>query len=302
MADVDEDVIPPPPPPNDPSTELDEEIQDFRFLSALSQSTPGLPRRGIKDFEPDRTSSQRSALQSSRDAMHAALSCSRMQTPKAALRATYSPDTGRVRVGHPRGTHFRTMGTALKKGDGDGDGGEGAAGVVMLKEEEALYLVERGAMELRYEVSREEDNHWGAGKRVIEEEEVEVEEEEEQKEGIREKREERGIPGEIGIPMSVQAAYAFLIGAGHGLTLERFIVYSGLKRSGYIVLRAPGWDGDQEHGDGAGEKVKNENSGDAAQMQQQQQPLGCGIIIGQVQDLWSGWGFIEAIVSIVLYP
>lgn len=206
--------------------------------------------------------------------MRTALSCSRMQTPKATLRATYSPDSGRVRVGHPRGTHFRTMGTAVKKGGGDGDGGEGGAGVVMLKEEEALYLVERGALELRYEVTRGEDDTWGGGDGVFEEEE---EEEEEQKEGIREKQEERGAKGrteEMGIPMSVQAAYTFLIGAGHGLTLERFIVYSGLKRSGYIVLRAPGWDGEEEHGDGACGKVKNEHSGDAAHMPQQQQPLG----------------------------
>lgn len=43
MADVDEDVIPPLPPPNDPSVELDEEIQDFRFLSALSQYPPISP-------------------------------------------------------------------------------------------------------------------------------------------------------------------------------------------------------------------------------------------------------------------
>ena len=44
VADVDEDVIPPVPPPNDPSAELDEDIQDFRFLSTLSQYLlPPLP-------------------------------------------------------------------------------------------------------------------------------------------------------------------------------------------------------------------------------------------------------------------
>lgn len=47
-----------------------------------------------------------------------------------------------------------------------------------------------------------------------------------------------------GFPMSLQAAYAFLIGAdgGRGVSMERFTVYAGLKRSGYIVQRGPSWD------------------------------------------------------------
>ena len=40
--------------------------------------------------------------------------------------------------------------------------------------------------------------------------------------------------------MSVQAAYATLIGRS-GLSLERYHVYAGLKRSGYIVRRASTW-------------------------------------------------------------
>ena len=49
---------------------------------------------------------------------------------------------------------------------------------------------------------------------------------------------------ESGIPMSLQAAYAFLIGGdgGRGVTMERFTVYAGLKRSGYIVQRGPSCD------------------------------------------------------------
>ena len=43
-----------------------------------------------------------------------------------------------------------------------------------------------------------------------------------------------------GMPFSLQSAYAVLIG-NHGLTLERYTVYTGLKRSGYVVHRAPGW-------------------------------------------------------------
>lgn len=180
------------------------------------------------------------------------------------------------------------MGTAVKKGDVDVDGGgeggdgEGGAGVVMLKEEEALYLVERGALELRYKGKREEGGEGGAGMGVVAEaeEEEDDEEKEEDEKGIGELGKEvgKGREEEMGVPMSVQAAYTFLIGAGHGLTLERFIVYAGLKRSGYIVLRAPGWDGEEERGGrgAGGEKKKkmkkNETSGDGAQIQQQ--PLG----------------------------
>lgn len=169
------------------------------------------------------------------------------------------------------------MGAAVKKkGDVDGGGagvreGEGgAAGVLMLKEEEALYLVERGALELRFEGRRGEDDNEGAGKGSVQEKEEDGE-----KEGGAGNAKEGGSGRneELGLPMSVQAAYTFLIGAGHGLTLERFIVYSGLKRSGYIVLRAPGWDGEEEHCDGAGgDKKKNEKSRDGVQIQQRQQP------------------------------
>lgn len=49
---------------------------------------------------------------------------------------------------------------------------------------------------------------------------------------------------ESGFSMSLQAAYAFLIGADgdRGISMERFTVYAGLKRSGYIVQRGPLWD------------------------------------------------------------
>jgi len=48
------------------------------------------------------------------------------------------------------------------------------------------------------------------------------------------------------LPMSLQGAYASLIGKS-GLTLERYIVYAGLRRSGYTVARAPTWS-DEEAG------------------------------------------------------
>ena len=160
------------------------------------------------------------------------------------------------------------MGAAVKKEDVDARVGGGGAGVVMLKEEEALYLVERGALELRFEAKSGEDDDM----RVEEDGEEDGE-----KERIGEPEEIRNDKKvETGIPMSVQAAYAFLIGAGRGLTLERFIVYSSLKRSGYIVLRAPGWDGEEEHGGGGGggKRKTNRKTADGAQIEKQQHPLG----------------------------
>lgn len=150
-------------------------------------------------------------------------------------------------VGVARGVHFRTMGRVVK----------GTGGRVGLGEEEALYLLERGGLEVRWVEGG------GDGKR--EKDRQEEDEEEEEEDG--------------GVVMSLQAGYAMLIGQG-GLTLERFTVYAGLKRSGYIVLRAPGWDGevsgeddDEDKDEEARKQKKNEGFytgvGDAPQEQRQ---------------------------------
>ena len=72
-------------------------------------------------------------------------------------------------------------------------------GRLHLLPEEALYLVERGSMDLRW--ARNELD---------------------------------------GVPISLQAAYALLLG-NRELTLERYVVFAGLKRCGYVVQRAPTW-------------------------------------------------------------
>lgn len=80
--------------------------------------------------------------------------------------------------------------------------------------EEVLYLLERGSVDVRWPVNAGEDG------------------------------DEDG--DEEGLPMSLQGAYAMFIGdeESHGgvLTFERYSVYSGLKRAGYTVRRAPSWD------------------------------------------------------------
>ncbi|KAI4165541.1 MAG: hypothetical protein LQ342_000953 [Letrouitia transgressa] len=210
------------PPPSfiDLDDDDDDRPLDFRFLSL---SSPSLPRRGEKDFEHHGTAAQLSTLEASRAAMHEALSVGRSHGTKAALvgHARFKQLRGEggevgleVVVKEPRGQHLRTMGRTDRRGR------------VKLLPEEVVYLVERGTMEVRYEG---------------EEEEKDEERGETQKEGYDEEEDVDGR-GWDGIAMSLQACYAWFIGRD-GLTLERYTVYAGLKRSGYTVMRSPWWGG-----------------------------------------------------------
>ena len=82
-------------------------------------------------------------------------------------------------------------------------------------------MLERGSLDLRWPEDQEE----GEGQ---------VEEEEEGGGGQGERGEWRGLP------MSLQSAYAVLVGS-MGLTVERYVVYAGLRRLGYVVTRGEGW-------------------------------------------------------------
>ena len=137
MADADEDVVVP------GST-----TQDFRFLNSiinasnLAEST-SIPKRGEKDFEPNATKAQASALDASRNAMHTALSHPRLHQVKTHVVAQNCPEGARyggtcVRVDNAHGPHFRTMG----KGD--------SKSRIWLLLEEALYLIERGSLDIRW--------------------------------------------------------------------------------------------------------------------------------------------------------
>lgn len=200
----------------------DDRPLDFRFLSL--SSSPSLPRRGEKDFEHHGTAAQLSTLEASRAAMHEALSVGRSHGSKAALvgHARFRNLRGggeevglEVAVKEPRGQHLRTMGRTDRRGR------------VKLLPEEVVYLVERGTMEVRYEGQEAEEKDEELG----------------QSQG-----EEYGRENDVngtgwdGITMSLQACYAWFIGRD-GLTLERYTVYAGLKRSGYTVMRSPWWSG-----------------------------------------------------------
>ena len=159
-------------------------------------------------------------------------------------------------VRNPRGSHFRTIGKV------------GPDGLMRLLPEEALYLLERGSLDLRWPAMRgegdedddrdgDEDEDGGEDESVEQDEDKDEDEDGEDEEHNDEdedgdeyaesRTEMDAMASVIGadVPLSLQAAYACLVGRS-GLTLERYIVYAGLKRSGYIVQRGPAWDSEDD--------------------------------------------------------
>ncbi|RYO26158.1 hypothetical protein AA0113_g12536, partial [Alternaria arborescens] len=207
MADQDEDAShlrAPDPADYDPT----EEAQDFLKLDKLTvQDTahPTLPKRGEKDFESHETNLQLDTLEASRRAMHGVLSWQRTHTQKGHILAMYDPERNMACVDRVRSQHFQTIGT--NKG-----------GREWLLPEEALFLLERGTLDVRWPVKRE------VGDKTV-------------------------YRTEDGAPMSLQSAYAAFIGfesgVGGKLTLEMYNVYAGLKRSGYVIFRTGTWDDDR---------------------------------------------------------
>ena len=207
MADVDEDVIPRE-GPDAAEVDLSDETQDFRFLAAVSREDAKIPKRGEKDFEPHSTALQSNTLAASRAAMHDALSFQRVHPPKKHEMAVYHPETNTAYLENPRSTLFKSMGKVYSPKDDPLKNVKPNSSRLWLLPEEILYLLERGTVDCR----------WPS---------------------------EDGQPESEGLPMSLQGAYAAFIGLseqhGDGLTLERYSVYSGLKRMGYAVHRALSW-------------------------------------------------------------
>lgn len=115
--------------------DISDEHQDWNLLGTLSSDVTQIPKRGEKDFEPDGTEFQDSALQSSRQAMYSALSGTRAHTSKNHCTATWIDEIRLARVEQARGGHFMSMGRA------------DSFGTIWLYPEELLYLVERGSLE-----------------------------------------------------------------------------------------------------------------------------------------------------------
>ena len=266
MADVDEDA------PvtslhtqsyedNDPS----DETQDFRLLLSLSSKAgPKIPKRGEKDFEPHGTKHQDGILAASREAMHEALDYTRVHIPKSHIRGFYYGEESLTRdnvigeewrqgldddhvvvVDSWKGPHFRSMGkTTLGKPNPS----------LWLLPEEALYLVERGNLDLWWPTRPSLSC-------ILGDEEDAVIKDGDEEDAVIKDGESCGEEDE-GVPLSLQAAYSLLIGEDRmrgKISLERYTVYSNLKRTGYVVFRAPE-DGQTVTGKEQGYQVFREES------------------------------------------
>jgi len=138
--------------------------------------------------------------------MHNALSFQRVHQPKKHVLAHYHPQTNMAYTEDAKGPLFKNMGKVFAANDdplGPRLQGENR---IWLLPEEAIYLLERGTIDIRWPIDEDDAE-------------------------------------EEGLPMSLQGAYAAFLGEEEGgLTFERYSVYAGLKRSGYTVHRAPSWD------------------------------------------------------------
>ena len=156
MADANEDLLdlqPSAHPTHSPNVDSDSDdgTPDFsafasllknsksKSIHATSSSSAALPRRGEKDFEPHGTTTQSSVLATSRAEMHHALSYERIHQPSKRISGVYERDSGLTRVENARGKLLQTMGWADRRG------------TLRLRAEEALYLVERGDLDVRWE-------------------------------------------------------------------------------------------------------------------------------------------------------
>lgn len=300
MADADEDRIPSitqlsnPTDPNDADHDSGSDgdsdaAPDYRFLpGTTSAKKHALPARGTKDFEPNATARQSNTLEDSRQVMADALSVLRVHSAKKGemvgvyfaneedwdgraydslqeakdhddtktktkKSAALSEGEGRcVAVEKFTNTYVRTMGKSDRRN------------WIWLLPEEALFLIERGSLDIRYEAQEGEDEDFeqesedGATEhaQTPEAESTEEQNQERKSYGESEADETQATTADPGskdspqlkpsrIPMSLQGAYAAFIGK-NGLTLERYTVYANLKRAGFIVQRAPTWHGPVE--------------------------------------------------------
>ncbi|KAK3902786.1 hypothetical protein C8A05DRAFT_33481, partial [Staphylotrichum tortipilum] len=212
----------------------------YRKTTGVSAQTI---RKGEKDFEAHGTRAQADALERSRGAMRDVLSYTRVHNPGASgggvVRGWYflgwweGFEEGEAQEGRPFGSVRERVvvvegSSVASQALGRAVTGQGkdrpARGRDWLLPEEALYLVERGSLDLWWPLRGVEEVFPPDGTVVEGGEGEEVDE------------------YEMGIPLSLQAAYALLIGEDGErgkISLQKFQVYANLKRCGYNVLRAP---------------------------------------------------------------
>ncbi|TPX10614.1 uncharacterized protein E0L32_008500 [Thyridium curvatum] len=245
----------------------DEEAHDFRSFAA-SLSKKGVSsqsiRKGEKDFEAHGTRAQESALEQSRRVFEEVLSYTRVHKAGTWVRGWYFPDTwvdapaegddgaqgdaeapsaaaGKSKAVRPalarervvvvediRGTLLSSMGRVIPGTKRD----QPAFGKLWLLPEEALFLLERGNLDLWWPTRKLEELFPAQGsvsdgegtasppKSVLATAEDEF---------------------DVGLPLSLQAAYSLLIGQDGErgkISLQKYQVYSHLKRAGHHVHRA----------------------------------------------------------------
>ncbi|EJT99752.1 hypothetical protein DACRYDRAFT_82203 [Dacryopinax primogenitus] len=188
----------------------------LQLVQPLKAKKQVIPQRGDKEFEPNEageTKLQSFALERARGAMLEALSAERGSSSKNLTHMLWHPSICRAEVPQTKGNLLTTMGHFLTVPSGvTGKMGK----QLMLLPEEALYLVERGsgycwrayAKNIRDEagVQSDEGDEWSRWEK-------------------------------LGSPMSVQQAYAEMLGKDT-MTLEKYQVYAYLRRLGYTVVRA----------------------------------------------------------------
>ncbi|KAI1822425.1 hypothetical protein F4861DRAFT_514742 [Xylaria intraflava] len=265
MSFDDEDLVPTSLDAGDSNAPFDAEdgdqSQDFRAFSSLlanpgkrSQASGKAIRRGEKDFESHGTRAQEGVLESSRSAMHEVLGYTRQHNSRSIFRGWYFPDRWADMAPESEFTSDNPPGDRATKARGSAKGLFARERVVALESdksimltsmgrvvtsaekhspgwlktwllpEEALFLIERGTLDL-----------WWPARGI---EEIFRDRE---RSGVLPAESEKLEDYELGVPLSLQAAYALFIGRDGErgkISLEKYQVYANLRRTGYKVLRA----------------------------------------------------------------
>ncbi|KAK0455383.1 tRNA-splicing endonuclease subunit sen54 N-term-domain-containing protein [Desarmillaria tabescens] len=187
--------------PDEQSSGDEDEGPDWTKLK-IGISRPVIPKRGEKEHEPaagGESGLQQHILQRSRNAMFEALRATRTISSKTVSYGIWHPSLARVSVPVARGTHFSSMGHSASRLAKDK---EKPTKRLELLPEEAIYLIERGSLFCWKEIDIDLS----------------------------------GLEDVSGAPMSVQQVYAEMIGM-EDVTVEKYQVYSYLRRLGYVVTR-----------------------------------------------------------------
>lgn len=229
---------------------MEDEMPDYKlFMSMFDKKgvSSKMIRKGEKDFESHGTRAQDGILETSRRALEDVLSYTRIHRGDAWVRGWYVPgfwvagedgqeeiglldprqDDGRLNlrdrvvvVEHERGSWTKDIGRSVPSGINGTEVHKPGVGRLWLLPEEALHMVERGTLDL-----------WWPYKEV------------EELLAPAEEGKDRGPDNyDMGVPLSLEAAYSLLIGEDGErgkVSLPRYQVFTHLKRGGFHVLRAP---------------------------------------------------------------